>query len=207
MDIVGVCRFNGVCKKNPDNHGKTTTFKDKFDTWGMTSSPSHGLRNYDTMQNEKKCHARAADLFYQCGNDKNQSISASFTLKDGTTTSNTFPPEGDWRVINIYLTYLITGNCYYDWPRQLPKYAGSSSKMVPAMCNKLCAKMDYVYFGVQWYNECWCGNNTPKMGKKLEMSKCNTMCSGNSSLRCGGGYKANVWKVCKKNKKCKFTYY
>ena len=82
-EVAGVCRFNGVCKKNPDNDGKTTTFKDKFDTWGMTSSPSHGLKNYDTMKNETTCLARAGDVFSQCGNDdESQSISASFTLKD-----------------------------------------------------------------------------------------------------------------------------
>merc|ERR1711915_1119187 len=78
---TGVCRFNGVCKKNPDNDGKTTTFKDKLDTWGMTSSPSHGLKNYDTMKNETTCLARAVDVFSQCGNDASQSISASFTSK------------------------------------------------------------------------------------------------------------------------------
>jgi len=188
---TGVCRFNGVCKKNPDNDGKTTTFKDKLDTWGMTSSPSHGLKNYDTMKNETTCLARAVDVFSQCGNDASQSISASFTLEDGTTTSKSYPPKG---------------NCYSDWPRQLPKHAGSSSKMVPAVCNKMCAKLNYAYFGVQWYNECWCGNNAPNMGKKLEITKCDTMCKGNNSLRCGGGYKANVWKVCKENEKCKFNY-
>merc|ERR1711915_858055 len=100
----------------------------------------------------------------------------------------------------------IKGNCYSDRPRQLPKFAGRSSKMVPAECNKICAKMNYAYFGVQYYNECWCGNNAPNIGKKLEILKCNTMCSGNSSLRCGGGLKNNVWKVCNENEKCKFNY-
>ena len=94
-EVAGVCRFNGVCKKNPDNDGKTTTFKDKLDTWGMTSSPSHGLKNYDTMKNETTCLARAVDVFSQCGNDASQSISASFTLEDGTTTSKSYPPKGN----------------------------------------------------------------------------------------------------------------
>jgi len=182
-DYKGLCLLSGVCKRDPANGNETTTFDHKIDIFGGNK----------TRDNEEDCYDRAGETFKRCGNDMNAPITATYRLKDGTSTNKTVP-------------ILTGGNCYSDWPRQLPKYAGSSSEMVPAKCNQMCTKMNYAYFGVQYYNECWCGNNAPNMGKKLEISKCDTMCSGNSSLRCGGGLKNNVWKVCNENEKCKFNY-
>ena len=77
--------------------------------------------------------------------------------------------------------------------------------MVPSECNKKCAEKNYSYFGVQFYNECWCGNTAPKADKLSDMSKCNEKCEGDRTLLCGGSMYINIWKVCK-DQDCKFAY-
>ena len=85
-------------------------------------------------------------------------------------------------------------NCYSDKPRILA-YKGSSSDMTPAVCKEKCKGLGFAFSGVQWYKECWCGNKAPSIVKQLDMEKCNTMCSGDKSQRCGGDMKANIIKV------------
>ena len=87
----------------------------------------------------------------------------------------------------------------------MPHYTSWSAKLVAADCNKKCKDENYSYFGLQNANECWCGNKAPSLAAKLEMTKCNRMCSGNSSLRCGGADNVNAWKVCTEEN-CNFSY-
>lgn len=43
----------------------------------------------------------------------------------------------------------------------------------------------YRYAGVQYKNECWCGNSYGKYGDLPEAS-CGAYCPGNQSMTCGG---------------------
>jgi len=116
----------------------------------------------------------------------------------------TTDPGKRWELCDVDLCAPGT-NCYHDSPRLLPNYIGSTSTMVPSECNKKCAEKNYSYFGVQYYNECWCGNTAPKADKQSDMSKCNAKCEGDRTLLCGGSMYINIWKVCK-DQDCKFAY-
>jgi len=186
---TGICRLSGVCNKHPDYDGKQIKLNEEFDLWGGTTSDEHKKGMIDTTRNEQNCHGRAKETFKWCKNEKDQSITASFTLKDGVSSSRSFPPPG---------------NCYYDHPRQLPHYAGDSKEMIPEKCNEMCDKKSYQYFGVQNYRECWCGDAMPSI-YRLQPEECDRPCSGDSTKACGGGYKNNIWKVCM-GFRCEFNY-
>ena len=88
---------------------------------------------------------------------------------------------------------------------KLRKYGGFSlTDMTPTMCNKMCLKMNYTYFGIQFGYYCFCSNTPPNPKKKFDMTKCDTFCPGNSLIRCGGRARMNAWPVCQK-KECNFT--
>jgi len=180
-DYKGLCLLSGVCQKDPANDNKTTTFDNKIDIYGGNK----------TRDNEDDCHDRAIEAFKRCGNDRSNPMTATYRLKDGTSTSTTVP--------------VSAGNCYVNRPGPAPKYVGWDNGMVPAKCNKMCADKKYSYFGVRWSHECWCGNEAPNTLLKLDMKKCFKRCGGDSSLPCGGDHEANVWKVCKETN-CEFSY-
>ena len=174
--------------------------------WGGSIAEGHKKGKTDTTRNEINCHGRAEEMFKWCNNEKDQKITASFTLKDGISSSETFPTEGSLFshfYLIIFLKFL--GNCYYDWPRQLPHYAGDSRSMTPEKCNDMCDKKSFQYFGVQYHSECWCGADEPSFYKLKPLAECDSPCSGDSSRTCGGGYRNNAWKVCKGDG-CKFHY-
>merc|ERR1719186_1003917 len=119
-----------------------------------------------------------------------EKLTASFTLKDGISSSRTFLPPS---------------NCYYDWPRQLPHSFGFSSNLPPETCNEMCLKKSYTYFGVQYSKECRCGNELPSLSRKKPMEECGMLCTGDNTRTCGGPWRNNVWKVCKEPE-CNFDY-
>ena len=201
-DILGVCFLSGVCQKDPANGNAATTFDNNIDIFGGNK----------TRDNEKDCHDRALAIFMKCGNDVKNPITATYRLKNGVSTKRTVPtyplPTGTL-VRSIHMqshnNLSFQGNCYHNNPGPTPDYVGGSSTMVAAECNKKCADKNYSYFGLKWSKECWCGNEAPNPGLKLDMTKCYKMCTGNPSMRCGGAHTVNAWKVCKENN-CKFSY-
>jgi len=201
----GICRFNGVCQRDPDNGNKRTEFKNKFDTWGMTAATYHihdrKMIQYAhpyTMQKKFFCHKRAKDVFSQCSNKETQPITATFTSKDGDSTSETFPKQ-------VIEEPKDKGNCYMFWQLPLRKFAGySHTDMDPAMCNKMCLKRNYTHFGIFSGVYCYCSNTAPTQKRRSDMTRCDIFCSGNSLIRCGGRGRMNAWPVCQK-KECTFT--
>ena len=54
------------------------------------------------------------------------------------------------------------GRCYHDKPRQLSRNALLiDSQMTIEMCKDFCFDKSYLYAGVQWYTQCFCGNKRP----------------------------------------------
>ena len=83
-DMKGVCLLSGTCESNPD-HGLDTTVMDKvLDIYGENK----------TRDNEDDCHARAAAIFKKCGNGVGTPITATYVLKNGTSSSISFPFKG-----------------------------------------------------------------------------------------------------------------
>ncbi|XP_076074233.1 xylosyltransferase 1-like [Mytilus galloprovincialis] len=59
----------------------------------------------------------------------------------------------------------------------------------PKNCIKYCTNGGYLYAGLQYMKECWCGDRFGSHGK-VDTSLCNNQCPGDPSKPCGG-YQAN----------------
>ena len=93
--------------------------------------------------------------------------------------------------------YSLDGDCYKDSPSRLLGELRKEDKtgMTPEVCKAICfEKNNFQYAGVQYKYECFCGNNSPPSSKLLPISQCNLPCSGDSSKKCGGAWKMNVYK-------------
>merc|ERR1719186_1712489 len=87
----GICRLSGVCNKHPDHEGKQVTMNNEFDLWGSPETRvGFKVGKTKTCRFEKNCHARAEETYKWCKNNEGQNITASFTLKDGVSSSSTF---------------------------------------------------------------------------------------------------------------------
>ena len=82
------------------------------------------------------------------------------------------------------------GQCVIDSPdRLLPIYKNVSS-LTPSSCVEACT--GYLFAGVQYGKECWCGYEAPPKDKIVPMNECDYACTGDSALKCGGYWRMNV---------------
>jgi iron transport multicopper oxidase len=58
-------------------------------------------------------------------------------------------------------------------------------------CASVCA--DYNYFGLEYGQECWCGNTIRSVGQPTAASECNFPCAGNAAQICGAGDRINIY--------------
>ncbi|KAI9286412.1 WSC domain-containing protein [Umbelopsis sp. AD052] len=66
------------------------------------------------------------------------------------------------------------------------------SGMTVEGCEAECTANSYMYAGVEYSNECWCGNTMQPTS--APSSDCNMPCKGNASEICGAGDRFNVYK-------------
>jgi hypothetical protein len=86
-----------------------------------------------------------------------------------------------------------TLGCFADeMTRDLPDEAASGGSMSVEICLIDCAHAGYAYAGVQYGNQCFCGNSYGKYGTATD---CNMKCSANSGETCGGVYANSIYKV------------
>ena len=92
------------------------------------------------------------------------------------------------------------GQCYADCvgphrTRILPddKILNDDS-MTIEKCKNFCFGKDFHFAGVEYADECWCGNKKPSSDLVKPSSECNIPCTGDNSQICGGGCRINVYR-------------
>ena len=85
---------------------------------------------------------------------------------------------------NCYITFetssLIADNCYEDTVDRLLPFGPTRSQInTPDWCKSFCFP-GYAYAGVQYGNECWCGNEKPDDSRRKLSTFCTMSCPGNS---------------------------
>ena len=63
----------------------------------------------------------------------------------------------------------------------------ASSKMTHEMCFYLCGNLGYTYAGLEYGQECWCGNNFDDLTPPLADDRCSMPCAGDATETCGNG--------------------
>lgn len=88
--------------------------------------------------------------------------------------------------------------CYKDEKRKRllsSFYANYKETNSPKKCIQMCLQSGYLFAGMQYSSECFCGNDTPPLDNKLPDSSCNMKCPADPRLACGGYYAMNIYET------------
>jgi hypothetical protein len=82
----------------------------------------------------------------------------------------------------------VSVGCYTDGPspRTLSAQSYSSSNVDAETCTAFCSA--YAYAGMEYGNECYCGDSLLGGSTAVNSSECNMMCAGNGAEFCGGSW-------------------
>ncbi|ADV23630.1 glucan endo-1,3-alpha-glucosidase agn1 [Cryptococcus gattii Ru294] len=69
-----------------------------------------------------------------------------------------------------------------------------SNTMTPSVCTSYCSGLGYAYAGLEYYDECYCGNSLDS-SKAADNSQCQYACTGDSSQKCGGVTRLGVYSL------------
>ncbi|XP_050537386.1 uncharacterized protein LOC126903300 isoform X2 [Daktulosphaira vitifoliae] len=166
-------------------HGKSYLFANiKVDTCHCSKHYiSRLMRQYD-HECKQKC---SGDLTASCGGPPNF-VSAYITdssINSGLVSRGSYP-------IAMYLG-CFAENANDEENRLLKNPIGPNNHNTPQKCSEICFKKGYVYAGVTYGLECWCGNQRPSKTSVVENSNCDVRCSGDKNQFCGGGWKIGIY--------------
>ncbi|KAI1166949.1 WSC domain-containing protein [Nemania serpens] len=140
--------------------------------------------------------APASDCSRPCGGDPLQYCGngnrLSVYLLNGTDVSPA-PSETPTPLPTSFPDGWTAQGCWQDGPngRIMPTYnAPDNDALTPQSCAELCDSLDYTISGTEYYRQCFCSDAIYNGGVKgTDDIACNTPCSGDSEVNCGGaGY-------------------
>jgi protein xylosyltransferase len=125
---------------------------------------------------------------------KKQIIDIACDIKSDTFYPKVLPntcPSGN------YIANRLLG-CFQDDKkhRLLPSYYSNFKESnSPKKCIQMCLQSGYLYAGVQYSTECFCGNREPSQNLKLPDPNCNMKCPSDSKSVCGGYFTMNIYET------------
>ncbi|KAI0413370.1 WSC domain-containing protein [Xylaria grammica] len=132
----------------------------------------------------------AGDASQFCGNGNRLSVYAlnGSDIQPAPSVTTSAVPAA-----TTFPTGWTSQGCWQDGPngRIMPTYqAPDNDQLTPQSCAGVCDGLGYIISGTEYYRQCFCSNAIYNGGAKgPDTTNCNTPCSGNSSVNCGGaGY-------------------
>lgn len=91
--------------------------------------------------------------------------------------------------------------CYTDSPTRLfpvEPFTTSNNEMSTRICFNHCNYKNYEYFATEFGSQCFCGHSgnldSDQYPRKNE-NDCNMTCKGHETMKCGGFWRASVYKI------------
>lgn len=125
---------------------------------------------------------------------KQHIIDTSCDIKSGSLYPAKLPntcPSGNY-IANRSL------GCFKDIKknRLLAKlYSNFKETNSPKKCIQTCLQSGFLFAGVQYGSECFCGNSEPSIDSKLPDSSCNMKCPADQKSICGGYFTMNIYET------------
>ncbi|KAK7082661.1 Xylosyltransferase 2 [Halocaridina rubra] len=87
--------------------------------------------------------------------------------------------------------------CFVDSreKRILRGHATQLKRNTPIICGDICYQRGYVYAGVQFGKECFCGNEELSLKLKVSETLCGMPCTGDASVMCGDYLHMNIYET------------
>lgn len=127
-------------------------------------------------------------------NCKQQIVNKTCLIQSG----NFYPVELPNVCLRGQTTYGKHLGCYADEKklRLLTGFYGNyANTNSPTACLDICIQGGFLYAGVQYASECFCGENLPQTATAVADHLCDMKCPGNSSQHCGGYFTMNIYET------------
>ncbi|KAK0520827.1 hypothetical protein OC834_006888 [Tilletia horrida] len=109
-----------------------------------------------------------------------------------TATSTATPTATSSPVIVPTVSGLPYQGCWQEpaggVPRALATKVAEAANMTVQSCVGSCKSAGYSISGVEYSQECWCGNGISPGSTKIADAQCSNTCAGNSTQFCGGAF-------------------
>ncbi|KAK4227293.1 WSC-domain-containing protein [Podospora fimiseda] len=140
--------------------------------------------------NEGSVEAAAEDCSFECPGDSAQTCGAGNRLTLYTRSDDEAPPGP-----TLPTTYRALG-CHSEptGTRALIAKMERAEDMTVSKCADICHTSGYPVFGLEYYNECYCGNGLTPGTAAAPEAECSFPCAGNSNEMCGGDWRINVYE-------------
>lgn len=125
---------------------------------------------------------------------KEHIVDVACNIKSGQLYSKTLP--NSCPSINYIANRSI--GCFKDEKRNRllsSFYANYKETNSPKKCIQMCLQSGYLFAGMQYSTECFCGNDEPSLDGKLPDSSCNMKCPAETKSACGGYYAMNIYET------------
>lgn len=179
---------NPLSNSNPHQH----PVKEEF----LKSISSNGTEDVRTLD---KCQVQSKDAISAVNRAKTEScrrqiLDTVCAIESGTFYAQQLTsrcPKGNF-------TSGRSLGCYQDdqTNRLLDGYYVNNKEMnSPGKCIEICLQSGFTYAGVQYGNECFCGNASPPSSVQLPDASCDRKCPGDVTKNCGGYFTMNVFET------------
>ncbi|KAH8653201.1 WSC domain-containing protein [Tricladium varicosporioides] len=214
---LGYYRYTGCFKENnPGRQLKTQFYGNDNNTGAMCISACAAAGvTFCATQYNRECWGgpnipiqRVDDVNcdYPCAGDINQicggngiagnagsylSLFADSRYFDGNTS--TAPPTGPF--VNPGVGGYTSQGCYTEGTngRALQQQITPTTRTI-ANCVTGCSAKGYIYAGMEYGGECWCGNSINNGAKSTAATDCSMTCSDNATEYCGAGSRLNLYQ-------------
>jgi hypothetical protein len=78
--------------------------------------------------------------------------------------------------------------------RALQGYSFADPEMDPTLCVTTCQSMNFAFAGVEYGEECYCGNALSNQTSAAPASECSMTCKGDKKAFCGAGNRLVVYE-------------
>ena len=83
-------------------------------------------------------------------------------------------------------SYTYAGCVNDGLSRALTGYSVTTGSMTVSTCLSTCASHGYIYAGIEFGAQCFCGNSLQNgLGTSISSSACNVPCNGDGGSQCG----------------------
>jgi len=185
FDRINIYPTGGLCyEDNGRNNGRNRILGQKINVPNLTPTK---CREECRNLGYKYAGVEIRDCF--CGNDHPpRSRRVESGECDRPCGGDTSQKCGGFDRINIYPT---GGLCYEDNVNRILENQINVPNLTPAKCRDACR--GYTFAGVEFGEQCFCGNVPPLPPMLKPSSECNMPCSGDSSQICGGFARINIY--------------
>lgn len=128
-----------------------------------------------------------------CAGNSSESCGGSWKLNIYTYGSPTSMPVAPTPVASMG-SYVPVG-CWSDNAahRVLTEASFTDSNMTAAKCHSVCN--GYAYFGTEYSNQCYCGNEMNPSSAQTNSTDCYFQCAGDHSEACGASNRLNLYHI------------